>query len=174
MALSIWFLNQRASVFVFAIDAEETGIGLLEELFQIRLLPAVVCTRDRDQEGAIGGIVRFQMEAVPAGIELQLATLHKSPPAGDGWLHESKLDGYRMLCRIDGGKVRLITRGQLDWTNRLAGADSQGDACVKPTPKNVPQTAPSQTSNGTVPKTTSFWDAVVIEHRVGCRELDHS
>ena len=57
---------------------------------------------------------------MPVGIELQLATLHKSPPAGPGWLHEIKLDGYRMLCRIDGGKVRLITRGQLDWTNRLS------------------------------------------------------
>jgi bifunctional non-homologous end joining protein LigD len=56
---------------------------------------------------------------MPAVIELQLATLHKSPPAGPGWLQEIKLDGYRMLCRIDGGKVRLITRGQLDWTNRL-------------------------------------------------------
>jgi len=57
--------------------------------------------------------------AMPAGIELQLATLHESPPSGPGWLHEIKLDGYRMLCRIHGCKVRLITRGQLDWTGRL-------------------------------------------------------
>jgi bifunctional non-homologous end joining protein LigD len=57
---------------------------------------------------------------MPSSIELQLATLHKSPPSGPGWLHEIKLDGYRMLCRIDGGKVRLITRGQHDWTNRLS------------------------------------------------------
>jgi bifunctional non-homologous end joining protein LigD len=56
---------------------------------------------------------------MPAGIELQLATLRKNLPAGAGWIHEIKLDGYRMLCRIDGGKVRLITRGQLDWTRRF-------------------------------------------------------
>src|SRR5277367_4446455 len=57
---------------------------------------------------------------MPARIELQLATLRKSAPAGDGWIHEIKLDGYRMLCRIEGGKCRLITRGLLDWTNRLS------------------------------------------------------
>jgi bifunctional non-homologous end joining protein LigD len=57
---------------------------------------------------------------IPGHIELQLATLRKCPPAGPGWLHEIKLDGYRMLCRIDGGRVQLITRGQLDWTNRLS------------------------------------------------------
>ncbi len=57
---------------------------------------------------------------MPPGIELQLATLRKSPPVGVGWLHEIKFDGYRMLCRIDGGDIRLITRGQLDWTKRLS------------------------------------------------------
>src|SRR5580704_6914453 len=133
MALSIWFLNQRASFSSSQSMQRRQG----SDSSRSCSASAVVCTRDRDQEGTIGGIVRFQMEAVLNCIELQLATLHKSTPAGDGRLHESKLDGYRMLCRIDGGKVRLITRGQLDWTNRLAGADSQGDACVKPTPKNV-------------------------------------
>jgi bifunctional non-homologous end joining protein LigD len=56
---------------------------------------------------------------IPSGIELQLATLRKHPPDGADWLHEIKFDGYRMLCRIEGGDVRLITRGQLDWTKRL-------------------------------------------------------
>jgi bifunctional non-homologous end joining protein LigD len=57
--------------------------------------------------------------AMPAWIELQLATLRKSPPAGSGWIHEIKFDGYRMLCRIENGKVGLVTRGRHDWTNRF-------------------------------------------------------
>jgi len=56
----------------------------------------------------------------------QLATLVKAPPHGDDWLHEIKLDGYRLLCRLgpgakggDAGRVRLITRGGQDWTRRF-------------------------------------------------------
>jgi bifunctional non-homologous end joining protein LigD len=37
-------------------------------------------------------------------------------PAGDGWAHEIKLDGYRMHARIDRGHVQLVTRTGLDWT----------------------------------------------------------
>jgi bifunctional non-homologous end joining protein LigD len=58
-----------------------------------------------------------KLTEMPAGIELQLATLRKNPPSGDNWIHEIKFDGYRMLCRIEGGKIGLITRGQLDWAN---------------------------------------------------------
>jgi bifunctional non-homologous end joining protein LigD len=48
-----------------------------------------------------------------------LATLHESPPQGDRWLHEIKLDGYRLEARLDHGKVRLLTRKGLDWTHRF-------------------------------------------------------
>lgn len=40
------------------------------------------------------------------------------PPAGNGWLHEIKHDGYRMMARRDGGGVRLLTRNGHDWSNR--------------------------------------------------------
>jgi bifunctional non-homologous end joining protein LigD len=48
-----------------------------------------------------------------------LATLHESPPQGDQWLHEIKLDGYRLQARLDHGKVRLLTRKGLNWTHRF-------------------------------------------------------
>ena len=35
------------------------------------------------------------------------------------WIAEAKFDGYRLLARVDKGKVRLITRGGNDWTDRL-------------------------------------------------------
>src|SRR5205085_4007954 len=34
-------------------------------------------------------------------------------------LHEIKYDGYRLLARIEQGKVRLITRKGLDWTGKF-------------------------------------------------------
>ena len=46
----------------------------------------------------------------------QLATLVKTPPAGDLWLHEIKYDGYRIGCLIRGGRVSLISRNGKDWT----------------------------------------------------------
>jgi bifunctional non-homologous end joining protein LigD len=41
------------------------------------------------------------------------------PPAGTGWLHEIKHDGFRMLMRRDGTGVRLFTRNGHDWTGRF-------------------------------------------------------
>jgi bifunctional non-homologous end joining protein LigD len=55
---------------------------------------------------------------LPADVEVQLATLTDKPPPGDDWVHEVKFDGYRMLCYIDGDKVKLVTRNQQDWTHR--------------------------------------------------------
>ena len=39
-------------------------------------------------------------------------------PDGPGYLHEIKLDGYRMAARLDNGGVRLLTRTGLDWTTK--------------------------------------------------------
>ena len=46
-----------------------------------------------------------------------------SPPgatvlSGPDWLHEIKHDGYRMMLRRENDRVRLITKGGLDWTRR--------------------------------------------------------
>ena len=55
---------------------------------------------------------------MPAWIEPQLATLVKAAPEGDAWLHEIKLDGYRMHARLDAGAVRFLTRRGNDWTDK--------------------------------------------------------
>ena len=56
--------------------------------------------------------------ASPGFIPPQLATLVTQAPDGPGYLHEIKLDGYRMAARLDGGDVRLLTRTGLDWTTK--------------------------------------------------------
>lgn len=56
---------------------------------------------------------------VPEDVEPELATLVERPPDGDAWVHEIKLDGYRILCRIDGTDVRLTSRNGKDWTDRF-------------------------------------------------------
>ena len=58
-------------------------------------------------------------KAMPQQAQPQLATLVDAPPEGPEWLHEIKLDGYRILCRIQRGTVRLISRNGHDWTDRF-------------------------------------------------------
>jgi bifunctional non-homologous end joining protein LigD len=57
--------------------------------------------------------------ALPEFVEPELATLVAEPPDGGDWLHEIKLDGYRILTRIERGRVRLLSRRGHDWTARL-------------------------------------------------------
>jgi bifunctional non-homologous end joining protein LigD len=58
---------------------------------------------------------------LPAWVAPQLATLVSDPPPGDEWVHEIKLDGYRILLRIERGRVKLLTRNRQDWTARFPG-----------------------------------------------------
>src|ERR1044072_3462388 len=45
----------------------------------------------------------------PNWIKPQLTRLVDEAPAGAGWLHEIKYDGYRMHARIDGRDIKLLT-----------------------------------------------------------------
>jgi bifunctional non-homologous end joining protein LigD len=46
-------------------------------------------------------------------------TTTKTVPVGDAWLHEPKLDGYRMQVIKEGHRVRLYSRRGNEWTDRL-------------------------------------------------------
>ncbi len=56
---------------------------------------------------------------LPDFVPPSLATLHDAAPSGPAWLHEIKFDGYRIEARLDHGKVKLLTRKELDWTHRF-------------------------------------------------------
>ena len=57
--------------------------------------------------------------ALPPKLEPQLATLATSLPAGNDWIVETKFDGYRMLARVEKGRVRFFTRNGHDWTSKF-------------------------------------------------------
>src|SRR4051794_35334680 len=63
-------------------------------------------------------------ESFPDFISPALAYAVTDPPNGDNWIHELKLDGYRIQAQIQEGTkgkgaVRLLTRKGLDWTHRM-------------------------------------------------------
>ncbi|MGO8330402.1 hypothetical protein ACC811_37155, partial [Rhizobium ruizarguesonis] len=53
---------------------------------------------------------------LPDFIAPQLCQTLERPPAGTGWIHEIKFDGYRIQMRVLDGEVTLKTRKGLDWT----------------------------------------------------------
>ena len=57
--------------------------------------------------------------ALPKFVPPSLATLRDQAPSEPGWLHEIKFDGYRIQARIDRGRVALLTRKGLDWTDKF-------------------------------------------------------
>jgi len=54
-----------------------------------------------------------------AAVEVQLAKLASAVPEGEGWLFETKYDGYRIVAFVEPGSVRLLTRNGLDYTHRF-------------------------------------------------------
>ncbi|MGE3143358.1 MAG: DNA ligase D, partial [Hyphomonadaceae bacterium] len=81
-----------------------------------------------------------QAAHMPDFVAPQLCRLVERAPTGADWAHEAKLDGYRLMIRVENGKARVRTRTGLDWTDRfdgLARAAVQlpdcmldGEACV--------------------------------------------
>jgi len=48
-----------------------------------------------------------------------LPTKAVRPPSGPPWVHEIKHDGYRLMVRRDGLRVRCFTRNGHDWADRF-------------------------------------------------------
>ena len=69
----------------------------------------------------VGKIRGARKGLLPTFLQPTLASPCARPPSGPKWLHEIKYDGYRIQARIDGDKVRLLTRNNLDWTQRFRG-----------------------------------------------------
>src|ERR1700679_67148 len=63
-------------------------------------------------------VARIAPSNLPRWIPPQLCQLVEFAPSGSQWVHEIKLDGFRMAARIEGGRGQLLTRTGLDWTEK--------------------------------------------------------
>ncbi|MCJ9701368.1 MULTISPECIES: DNA ligase D [unclassified Bradyrhizobium] len=61
-----------------------------------------------------------KVSEMPDFVGPQLCTLVERPPAGEGWCHEIKFDGYRVQLRVEDREATLKTRKGLDWTGKFA------------------------------------------------------
>jgi bifunctional non-homologous end joining protein LigD len=61
-----------------------------------------------------------RIRPTPSGfIEPCIPTAARVPPCGPGWLHEIKHDGYRLIGRLEGRRVRLFSRRGHDLSDRF-------------------------------------------------------
>ena len=81
------------------------------EIITCRQLKAVRPHRPR-------GLARHRRRLFPRWIPPQLYQLVETAPSGPQWLHEIKLNGFRMAARIERGQVQLLTRTGLDWSDK--------------------------------------------------------
>ena len=64
--------------------------------------------------------------AMPKFIAPQLCGRVGRPPSGQDWVHEIKLDGYRIQLRVEAGAAAMRTRKGLDWTGKFATIAAAG------------------------------------------------
>jgi len=81
---------------------------------------------------------------LPLFVPPQLSQPVEKPPSGSQWLHEIKLDGFRMAARIDNGRAQVLTRTGLDWTDKYSSAVSALANVKAKTPYIDGFSAPSQ------------------------------
>lgn len=70
-------------------------------------------------------LTESKKKALPKFLKPMLCTWVQDAPTSDEWLHEIKFDGYRILARIEGGKVTLLTRNDIDWTTKFGAVAKQ-------------------------------------------------
>ncbi|MBC7728030.1 MAG: DNA ligase D [Microbacteriaceae bacterium] len=75
-------------------------------------------SRAADAAGTASAGVKVPL---PATLAPQLASLASGAPTSGDWSWEIKFDGYRLMARIEGPAVRLVTRGGHDWAAKMPG-----------------------------------------------------
>jgi bifunctional non-homologous end joining protein LigD len=124
-----WLLIKRDDVYATRGKAGDVTLTRPESVQSGRLIDAAdrpEPARPRTAKRVSGKSVRAAIGrehatpvALPATLQPQLATLVTQAPAGDDWVYEIKFDGYRILARIENGKVELRSRNGNDWTSRM-------------------------------------------------------
>lgn len=119
-----WLLIKRNDSFARhdaseIVDEQVQSVASGRTLEEVAAGKAARATGRNQRKPSTRGSSTRKVKALPKTVEPQLATLAETPPEGDAWGHEIKLDGYRMLCYCEGGKVRLMSRNGLDWSAKF-------------------------------------------------------
>jgi bifunctional non-homologous end joining protein LigD len=111
--------DERASKTESIVDRETSSVVTDRSLEEISSGRRGSAKRKGKRAAALTEADGARRAKLPARIEIEKATLTTEAPDGDDWLHELKLDGYRVVAHLRRGKpVRLSTRNGNDFTAR--------------------------------------------------------
>ena len=66
------------------------------------------------------GVEKKKSKKIPfEKTSFQLATLTDKVPIGKDWIFEIKYDGYRIISYVENGKVKMLSRNNIDYTKKL-------------------------------------------------------
>lgn len=107
-----WLLIKHKDRFAATGDVTQQKGSIVSGLSveDLKRLPA------RERFSATALTVNGPAEAFPRKLSPMLAEQGEGPFTDPRWLHEPKLDGYRVLAFIEDGQVRLASRRGLDLT----------------------------------------------------------
>ena len=123
-----WLLFKKKDAFARPHADYDVLSALPDSVIAKPLKPPAAPAPAAEGGASADALARAVKAAIPAKIEPQLATFATAAPSTGDWSWEIKLDGYRLMTRIEGGKAKLITRGGHDWSSRMPALKAELDA----------------------------------------------
>jgi bifunctional non-homologous end joining protein LigD len=118
-----WMLKKVTDEFADPDDGEALVDNCVTSVTTGRTMAEIASGSDvwkSNRGGQKGGRAKKKASAAPPPFqEPQLATLVDDVPPGDGWIHEYKYDGYRLLISTGEDAATAWTRKGLDWSDKF-------------------------------------------------------
>jgi bifunctional non-homologous end joining protein LigD len=118
-----WMLKKVTDDFAEPEDGDALVDNCVTSVTTGRTMAEIAAGEDvwrSNRGGQKGGRAkRKASKAPPPFEEPQLATLVDEVPTGNGWLHEYKYDGYRLLLSVGDGLATAWTRNGKDWSDKF-------------------------------------------------------
>jgi bifunctional non-homologous end joining protein LigD len=118
-----WMLKKVTDEFADPDDGEALVDNCVTSVTTGRTMAEIASGSDvwkSNRGGEKGGRAKKKASAAPPPFqEPQLATLVDDVPPGDGWIHEYKYDGYRLLISTGEDAATAWTRNGLDWSDKF-------------------------------------------------------
>jgi bifunctional non-homologous end joining protein LigD len=118
-----WMLKKVTDEFADARDGDALVDNCVTSVTTERTMAEIAAGEDvwrSNRGGQKGGRGKRKAgKAPPPFKEPQLATLVDEVPAGPGWIHEYKYDGYRLLLAVGEGVATAWTRNGKDWSDKF-------------------------------------------------------
>jgi bifunctional non-homologous end joining protein LigD len=118
-----WMLKKVTDEFADPDDGEALVDNCVTSVTTGRTMAEIASGSDvwkSNRGGQKGGRAKKKASAAPPPFQgPQLATLVDDVPPGDGWIHEYKYDGYRLLISTGEDAATAWTRNGLDWSDKF-------------------------------------------------------